>query len=85
MFTPDDLKTAAFAKRFDETYERYGKPLESEHMGEYLAVSPSGECLLESDRSELARVAAERFGPGVFLYKIGTRSVGAFRSPRRVE
>ena len=33
-------------KQGDELYERYGKPLEAEHWGEFVAISPDGRTIL---------------------------------------
>ena len=64
---------------YDDLYERYGKPLEAEHAGEYLAVSPSGQAILGTSLREAARQASETFGPGNFLYRVGEKSVGKWR------
>jgi hypothetical protein len=66
-------------ERYDELYERYGKPLEAEHTGEYLAVSPTGETLLGKSLRDVARQATAKFGPGNFVYKVGARAVGKWR------
>ena len=60
----------------DELYERYGKPLEAEHWGMYLAISPRGETILGHTLLEVAQEATARFGQGHFLYKLGPRAVG---------
>jgi len=64
---------------YDELYERYAKPLEAGHKGEYLAVSPDGRTILGRTPFEVAKQAADRFGPGNFVYKVGERSVGNWR------
>jgi len=70
----DDL-----ARRYDELYEQYGRPLERDHLGEYLAVSPGGDVTLGQTMQEAAQRAADQFGPGSFLFKIGERAVGRWR------
>jgi hypothetical protein len=60
----------------DALYERYAKPLESEHRGEYLAVSPTGQTLLAPTLTEATRRAVQAFGPGNFLFKVGDDAVG---------
>jgi hypothetical protein len=62
--------------RFDELYERHWKPLEAEHWDEFLVVSPRDEVLLAPTLREATKQAAERFGRGVVVYKVGERSVG---------
>ncbi|MGH2442765.1 MAG: hypothetical protein ACRDFX_06340 [Chloroflexota bacterium] len=57
-------------------YEQYGKPLEQEHAGEYLAVSPRGKTLLGTDLLTITKEATKSFGPGNFIFKIGDIAVG---------
>ena len=56
----------------DLLYEKYGKPLETEHAGEFVAISNDGQIILgESDLSVLKRANRE-FGRGHYaLRKIG--------------
>ena len=60
----------------DMLYEQYGKPLEAQHRGEYLAVSPHGDTLIGPDLDELIDKAVEKLGPGNFIFKIGDVAVG---------
>ena len=46
----------------DMLYEQYGKPLEAQHRGEYLAVSPQGNILIGPDLDELIDRAVEKLG-----------------------
>jgi len=71
--------SADLNRRYDEMYERYGRPLESEHRGEFAAISPQGEVILGSMMFEVAQQAADRFGPGSYLFKIGESTVGRWR------
>jgi len=66
-------------RQYDELYETYGKPLEAQHYGEYLAVSPDGKTILGQTLREVAEQAEATFGPGNFLYKIGPKAVGRWR------
>jgi hypothetical protein len=59
-----------------ELYERYGKPLETAHAGEYLAVSPTGKTVIGPDLLSVTKEAAESFGPGNIVFKIGDIAVG---------
>lgn len=63
-------------RQYDTLYERYGKPLEAEHAGQYLAISPTGETLLGASLRDVAQRATRRFGPGNFIYKVGDKAVG---------
>lgn len=67
----DDLE-----RRYDALYEQFGRPLEREHRGQYLAVSQGGQTALGSTFLEVARKASDQFGPGSFVFKIGGRAVG---------
>ncbi len=60
-------------------YEQYGKPLEAEHKGEYLAISTSGKTVIGKSLSQVVRDALSQFGKGNFIFKIGNRAVGSFR------
>ncbi len=62
-----------------DLYERYGKPLEEQHTGKYLAVSPEGKTLLASTLLEAARQASATFGPDSFIFKVGEHAVGKWR------
>ena len=60
----------------DDLYDRYGKPLESEHWGEFVAISPKGETLLGTDMEEVIYRAGDEMGRGVFIFKVGEKAVG---------
>lgn len=77
MSTPSATKE--IERRYDEIYEKYGKPLEVEHRGEYLAVSPAGETLLAPTLLDAVEQAVESFGHGNFIYKVGDKAVGKWR------
>jgi hypothetical protein len=63
----------------DALYERYGRPLEAEHQGEYLAVSPRGDTLVGPTLLDVLERATDAFGPGNYLFKIGEKAVGRWR------
>lgn len=60
----------------DRLYERYGKPLEQEHSGQYLAVSKDGRTLVAATLLEAVDQAVEHFGPENFVFKVGDKDVG---------
>ncbi len=60
----------------DDLYDKYGKPLESEHWGEFVAISPKGETLLGTDMDEVIYRAGDEMGGGIFLFKVGEKAVG---------
>lgn len=63
----------------DDLYERYAKPLEAEHRGKFVAVTPEGQVVMGDTAREVAQEATERFGRGNFLFKLGPRSLGRWR------
>ena len=60
----------------DDLYDRYGKPLESEHWGKFVAISPKGETLLGTDMDEVFLRALGETGRGFFLFKVREKAVG---------
>jgi len=63
----------------DELYERYGRPLEAEHRGEFVAVTRDGQTLLAASLEEAMVRAKDLFGPGSFVFHVGDRVVGKWR------
>lgn len=63
----------------DKLYEQYGRPLEQECWGEYIAIFPDGRFLLGKSRLEVLDQALAQFGPGSFLFKVGEKVVGRWR------
>lgn len=57
-------------------YERYVKPVEHEHHGEYVAVSPNGELRFALTLVEAMQRAEEELGSGNFVFKVGEIAVG---------
>jgi len=64
---------------YNELYQRYGKPFEADHKGEYLAVSRKGDTILGSTLLDVAKQATDKFGPGNFVYRVGESAVGKWR------
>ena len=87
--TADDTSTVAPADgppnraeliaQAEGLYETYVKPLETEHWGEYVAVSRDGRVVLGADLEDVSKEAAEAFGRGNFLFKVGEVAVGTIR------
>jgi len=63
-------------KLADVLYDKYGKPLEKEHWGEFVAISPKGKSIVAPTLLEAMRKATAKFGRGNFLFKVGPRVVG---------
>lgn len=71
--------SAELDRLYDEIYERYGRPLEHGHRGEFVAIAADGRTVLGRTMHEAAEKGARQFGPGSFLYRIGQRAVGRWR------
>lgn len=71
MRTDDDMDRwlAHQRARDDDLYERYGRPLEAEHHGKYVAISLNGETVVGDDDVAVAEDAVRRFGAGNFAYR----------------
>ena len=63
----------------ERLYDQYARPLEAEHTGRFIAISPAGQIVIGDSMREVARCATETFGQGNFLFRIGPRSVGRWR------
>jgi hypothetical protein len=64
----------------DSLYERYGKPLEQEHYGEYVAITHDGQVITGKDDLEVVDRALQEFGSGNFVFcRIGYRYVDKLR------
>lgn len=72
------------AQEDDRLNQRYGKALESEHTGEYVAISDDGRVLLGNNDVALALESVSRFGPGRFALRwIGRDAEMSWRRPLR--
>ncbi|MBI3796448.1 MAG: hypothetical protein HY268_05690 [Deltaproteobacteria bacterium] len=68
----------------DSLYERYGKPLERDHHGKYIAISRDGQVIVDSDDLSVISQAIDTFGSGNFVFRrIGYSYVDKLRSPRQ--
>ena len=65
-------------KLADQLYELYGKPLEAEHWGEYVAISAKGQTIVGPKLLDVAQQASI-FGSETFLFKIGPKAIGKWR------
>jgi hypothetical protein len=63
-------------QRSDELYAKYVKPLEKEHTGEFIAVSPNGKTVFGPTLLDVMKQAEQRLGDGNFIFKVGDVAVG---------
>jgi hypothetical protein len=66
-------------RRFDDLYEQYVKPVESQYHGKYVAVAPDGRMVFGESRYEVVKAATEVLGSDSCIYKVGVRVVGSWR------
>lgn len=65
-------------------YERFVKPLETQHQGEFVAVNADGQFIVDKNDLTVVDQALKQFGPGTFvLLKVGSKGVGKWRELRR--
>ncbi len=75
----EDLRQLELRAQADRLYATYGKPLEDDHWGKFVAISPDGRVLLGETSLEVLERASEEFGSGNFIFKVGERVVGRIR------
>ena len=65
----------------DQIYDRYAKPLEAEHDGEFVAVTPDGRTFLGPSVSDVMQRVVDVVGPGSgsHVFKVGQRVAGRWR------
>ena len=77
------MNASELQKRMEEEdvlYEKYARPLEKEHTGEYVAVSKDGRLIVSADDIEVLKRGAKEFGKGNFAFRrIGYRVMGLHR------
>ncbi len=62
-------------RQSDQLYEKYVKPLEQNHRGEFIAVSPDGNIVLAPTLLDVIKQAERRQGGGNFVFKVGDVAV----------
>lgn len=63
----------------ERLYRTQVKALETDHWGAYVAVSSDGRTLHAGTSLDALEQAAEAFGPGNFVFKVGEVVVGKMR------
>ena len=59
----------------DNLYNKFGKPMEKDHWGEYIAISNDGKFVLGSNLLRVMKKSLADLGPGSHLFKVGEKSV----------
>jgi hypothetical protein len=65
------LKRLRDADRMDRIYEQYVKPVEQEHWGEYVVVTPDGRTFFALTMLEAVQKSDEVRNPDNCLFKVG--------------
>ena len=74
------MSEAMTVKEADAIYERHGKNLEKDHLGEYAAISLDDRVIVGKNDIEVVDQAIEEFGRGNFiLYRVGKKYVDKIR------
>lgn len=73
-----DTKQREPAAKGEMLYERFIKPLEAEHWGEYVVVAPDGRSVLAPTLRLPLAGAAARLGAGTCAFRIGTIAVAGW-------
>jgi hypothetical protein len=64
----------------DALYEKFGKPLEEKHWGEFVAIGRDGRTIVGKDQVAVVQAAIQSFGSGQFaLRRIGFKAIGKWR------
>lgn len=69
-------------KTGDDLYKKYGKLLENQHWGEYVAISKAGKTVLGNDLIAVMKKSLADFGPGSYVFKVGEKAVYKWRRIR---
>lgn len=67
----------------DKLYQRYGKPLEKDHLGEFIAISKTGRTILGDDLIRVMKESLVSLGPGSFVFKVGEKAVYKWRKVKK--
>ena len=59
----------------DELYERYVKPLEAEHWGEFVAIAPDGRTMLGTNPYKIDTEAWDAFRVEAVMFQVGEKEI----------
>ena len=71
----DVSESQRFSGQAERLYEQYGKPLEAEHRGKFLAVHPDGRMVLTDDYETMKERALAELGMGNYFFRVGPRAI----------
>lgn len=62
----------------DNLYNKFGKPLEKDHWGKYIAVSKDGKIVISADLIDVFK-KSESFHSQSYIFKVGEKAVYKWR------
>ena len=69
------------AQEDEKLYQEFGKKLEVDHQGEFVAIARDGRVVVEPDQIRALEKAVREFGSGNFAFqRIGYRALGRWRT-----
>lgn len=70
-----------FKKIADKLYQKFGKPLENKHQGEYVAISKDGGTIISRTLINVLK-KSQLFSSDSFIFKIGEKAVWKWRKAK---
>ena len=71
---------STLSQQAEVLYARYGKPLEAEHSGEFIAISTQGKVVRAPTLQQVLDLSLEQLGKGSYVFRLGAdRSVIKWR------
>ena len=68
------------SQQAEEFFVRYGKPLEAEHSGDFIAISTQGKVVRAPTLQQVLDLSLEQLGKGSYVFRVGAdRSVIKWR------
>ncbi len=59
------------SRQAEELYARYGKPLEAEHPGDFIAISTQGKVVRAPTLQKVLDLSMEQLGKGSYVFRLG--------------
>ena len=71
---------STLSQQAEVLYARYGKPLEAEHSGDFIAISTQGKLVRAPTLQQVLDLSSEQLGKGSYVFRLGAdRSVIKWR------
>ena len=73
-----NMKSKKQSRLGDTLYHKFGKPLEKDHWGEYIAISKDGKVALSNNLIDVFK-KSELFSTQSYIFKVGEKAVYKWR------